>query len=591
MCRPVFQRRSPSIAFKVLSLLSTAYVALASVTYGAEIVLEGNVGVKARDGVTLRTDIFRPQGDGPFPVIVLRTPYNKYTNTGEGIKAATRGYVFIIQDCRGREASEGEWYPFKHEAADGYDTVEWAAALPYSNGKVGLFGGSYPGAAQMLAATASPPHLVAIFPEITGSNYHAHWAYQGGAFMQGLAQAWCSVLSLNEATRKMSGSALMTHWDLKAPPAEYPLVDPSLAKDLAPYYRDWIAHPTYDEYWKQWSIEEQYEKIKVPAMHVAAWYDIFQDGSIRNYLGIKQHGGTETARKQQRLVIIPGGHAGPGPKIGEIDFGANATFSTWDLAMRWFDWQLKGIDDGISKEKPVKIFVMGENVFRDEDEWPLVRAVTTRYYLRSGGKANSLSGDGSLTAEAPAVEPTDQFVADPDNPVPSRGGQTLGIPTSPPGPYDQKEVEERPDVLVYTTTAFDKPAEITGPVKLELFVSSSAVDTDVVGKLVDVFPDGRAINLCEGILRFRYRNSVERAELLKPSEIYKVIIDLWSTANVFLPGHKLRVEVSGSSFPRFDRNLNSGDSPETARHGIKATNVIYHDREHPSALVVPVVPR
>jgi putative CocE/NonD family hydrolase len=556
-----------------------------------DIVFENNVGMKSRDGVTLRTDIFHPKGPGPFPVIILRTPYNKYTNINEGFKGAARGYVFIIQDCRGREGSEGEWYPFKYEANDGYDAVEWAAALPYSNGKVGLFGGSYPGATQMLAATASPPHLVAIFPEITGSNYYAHWAYQGGAFMQGLAQAWCSALSLNEATRKISGSAQITHWDLMAPPADYPLLEPGLAKDLAPYYRDWIAHPTYDFYWKQWAIEEQFEKIKVPGYHLAAWYDIFQDGGIRNYQGIKKHGGTVQARQNQRLIIIPGGHAGWGTKIGEIEFGPKAQFSDWDLALRWFDWQLRGVDDGISKEKPVKIFVMGENVFRDEDEWPLARAVSTRYHLRSAGRANGLAGDGALSLEVPGAEPADRFVSDPDKPVPTHGGATLGIPFAPPGPFDQREVEARPDVLVYTTPAFDRPVEVTGPISLELFVSSSAVDTDLVGKLVDVYPDGRAINLSEGILRLRYRNSYEKPELLNPGQVYKVFVDLWSTANVFLPGHRLRVEVSGSSFPRFSRNLNIGGSSESAHQGIKATNVIYHDHEHPSALIVPVVPR
>lgn len=576
-------------------LLALGFVALRPpvlfAEVSADIVFEGNVGVPARDGTILRTDIFRPKGPGPFPVIVLRTPYNKYTNINEGFKAAARGYVFIIQDCRGREGSGGEWYPFKYEASDGYDTVEWAAVLPYSNGKVGLFGGSYPGATQMLAATSSPPHLVAMFPEITGSNYYAHWAYQGGAFMQGLAQAWASVLSLNEHQRKISGTALISNWDLLAPPAKYPLLDTGSSRGLATYYYDWIEHPTYDAYWKQWCIEEQFEKIKVPAIHVAAWYDLFQDGGIRNYLGIRQRGGSEAARLGQRLVIIPGGHAGFGRKIGEVDFGPHAQLSTWDLALRWFDWHLKGIDDGISREKPVKIFVMGENAYRDEDEWPLARAVPTRYYLHSQGRANSLSGDGSLSPEAPATEAADKFVYDPADPVPTHGGATLGIPFSPPVPYDQRVVEGRPDILVYTTPAFTKATEVTGPMSLEVYMSSSAVDTDIVGKLVDVYPDGRAINLSEGILRLRYRNSFETPELMNPGQIYKVTVDLWSTANVFLPGHKLRLEVTSSSFPRFDRNLNHGGSPEKSTTVVKATNTIYHDQDHPSALILPIIPR
>jgi len=553
--------------------------------------LENNVAMKTRDGVTLRADVFHPKEPGTYPVILLRTPYNKYSNVNEGLKGAARGYVFIIQDVRGREASEGEWYPFKYEAADGYDAVEWAAGLPYSNGKVALFGGSYPGATQMLAATSSPPHLVAMFPEITGSNYYNHWAYQGGAFMRGLAQAWASALSINEHVRKIAGTAGIANWDPMRAPADYQLVDVGSTKDLARFYFDWIKHPTYDDYWKQWAIDEQFGKIMVPAIHIAAWYDLFQDGGIRNYRGIKQHGGTEAARQGQRLVIVPGGHSGFGSKIGEVDFGPNAVFSTWELAFRWFDWQMKGIDTGIAKEKPVKIFVMGENVFRDEDEWPLARAVSTRYFLHSGGHANTLDGDGVISLAAPQQETADQYVYDPANPVPTHGGAILGIPNPPGGAYDQREVERRPDVLVYTSAPFEKPTEVTGPMSLEAYVSSSAVDTDLVGKIVDVAPDGRAINLSEGILRLRYRNSFERAEFLTPGQVYKVTVDLWSTSNLFLAGHRLRLEVSSGSFPRFDRNLNTADYPGTATTGVKATNVIYHDQAHPSVLVLPVVPR
>lgn len=561
----------------------------ADAPFGVE--FEGNVAMTTRDGETLRADIFRPKASGQFPVILLRTPYNKYSNLREGLKGAERGYVFIIQDVRGREASGGEWYPFKYEINDGYDAVEWAAKLPYSNGRVGLFGGSYPGATQMLAAISSPPHLVAMFPEVTGSNYYMHWAYQGGAFVQSLAQAWAGALSLNENTRKISGSALMSYWDTYAPVIKYPFLDVDGARDLATYYRDWIEHPTYDAYWKQWAIDEHHHKITVPGYHVAAWYDLFQDGSIRNYTGIKARGGSEAARNGQRLLIIPGGHAGWGETIGEVNFGPKAPISTWDIAMRWFDWHLKGVDNGMANEKPVKIFVMGDNVYRDEDEWPLARAVKTRLYLRSGGRANSLAGDGRLSREAPGAEPPDRFVYDPANPVPTHGGATIGIPYAPPGPYDQRVVEGRPDVLVYTTEPFTEEMEVTGQVSLDVYVSSSAVDTDLVGKLVDVAPDGRAINLIEGILRLRYRNSFEKPELMNPGQVYRVNLDLWSTSNVFKPGHRLRLEVSSSSFPRFSRNLNHGGSSEKSASAVIATNVIHHDAERPSALIIPVIPR
>ncbi len=245
LSRPRFGLVRPLVAVAWSLVVSACGVAAEGVEF------DTNVAMTTRDGETLRADIFRPKGSGQFPVILVRTPYNKYSNVREGFKAAERGYVCIIQDVRGREASGGEWYPFKYEINDGYDAVEWAAKLPYSNGRVGLFGGSYPGATQMLAAISSPPHLVAIFPEITGSNYYMHWAYQGGAFVQSLAQAWAGALSLNENTRKISGTALMSYWDTMAPPAKYPLLDVGAAKELAPYYRDWIEHPTYDAYWKQ----------------------------------------------------------------------------------------------------------------------------------------------------------------------------------------------------------------------------------------------------------------------------------------------------------------------------------------------------
>ncbi len=572
-----------------LGLIAMLAASRAAEPYG--VVFENNVAVKMRDGVTLRADIYRPKADGKFPVLLERTPYHKYTNLDSGLKAAARGYVFIIQDVRGRYGSEGDWYPFKYEGQDSYDTVEWAAALPYSNGKVGLVGGSYVGVPVMLGAVAAPPHLAAINPFITASNYHAHWAYQGGAFMQLLAQAWASVLSINQLERRAGGSALPTHWDLKRPPSEYPLLDPGTAAGLAPYYFDWTAHPAYDDYWKQWSIEEHFAQIKVPGLHVAAWYDLFQDGSIRNYVGIKKSGGSDAARQGQRLIVIPGGHAGFEQKIGEIDFGKASVFDTWDYELRWFDWLLKGVDDGISKEKPVKIFVMGKNVWRDEDDWPLPRTQYTRYYLHSAGKANTLSGDGGLSPAAPAAEPADHYVYDPDDPMPTHGGAILGDTIHyPPGPLDQRVVESRPDVLVYTTDAFAKDTEVTGPISLELYVSSSAVDTDFTGKLVDVWPNGFAANLTDGILRMRYRNSMEKAELMNPGEVYKVTIDLWSTANVFLAGHRLRLEIASSNFPRFDRNLNTGASPESSTLAVKATNVVYHDQDHPSALILPLIP-
>ncbi|MGO8787415.1 MAG: CocE/NonD family hydrolase [Terriglobia bacterium] len=556
-----------------------------------DVIVERDVPAKMRDGVVLRADIYRPKADGKFPVLLTRTPYDKRGEMDFGPMAAARGYVVITQDVRGRYTSEGDWYTFKNESQDGYDTVEWAAALPYSNGKVGMFGSSYVGATQMLAAIAAPPHLAGILPIVTASNYHENWTYQGGAFEQWFDQSWTTILAENTLDRRMSKDSYATRWDTTLPLTDYPLLDLGTPAGLASYYLDWLAHPRYDDYWKQWSIEEHFSQIKVPALHVAAWYDLFQDGTFRNYLGIKAHGGTEAARNGQRLLVIVGGHAGDGPIIGDVDFGKDSVVLEDDVILPWYDYLLKGINNGMGSEKPVKLFVMGKNVWRQEDGWPLARAKETSYYLHSSGKANTLSGDGTLTTTAPESEAGDKYVYDPANPAPTRGGPLCCDAThEPAGALDQRPVENREDVLVYTTPAFKQDTEVTGPITLEVFVSTSAVDTDFTGKVVDVGPDGFARNLTEGILRGRYRNSREEAELLNPGEVCKLTLNLWSTSNVFLAGHKLRLEVSSSNFPRFDRNLNTGEDQSHSDDMVKATNAVYHDHGHPSALIVPVVP-
>jgi len=556
-----------------------------------EVIVERGVPAKMRDGVVLRADIYRPKAEGKFPVLLTRTPYDKRGEMDFGPLAAARGYVVISQDVRGRYTSEGEWYTFKNESQDGYDTIEWAAALPYSNGKVGMFGGSYVGATQMLTAIAAPPHLAGILPVVTASNYHENWTYQGGAFEQWFDQSWTTGLAENTLDRRMGKDSYATRWDTKLPLTEYPLLDPGAPAGMADYYLDWLAHPAYDDYWKRWSIEEHFSQIQVPALHVAAWYDLFQDGSFQNYLGIKDHGGNDVARNGQRLLVIVGGHAGSGPVIGEVDFGKDSVLNEDALTLRWYDYLLKGIENGMGSEKPVKLFVMGKNVWREEDGWPLAGAKQTSYYLHSAGKANTLSGDGTLSTTAPATEAADKYDYDPTDPAPTRGGPLCCDSThQPPGAFDQRPVENREDVLVYTTPAFKQDTEVTGPITLEIYVSSSAVDTDFTGKVVDVGPQGFARNLTEGILRARYRTSREKAELMNPGEAYKLTLNLWSTSNVFLAGHKLRLEVSSSNFPRFDRNLNTGEDQGHSARMMKATNAVYHDREHPSVLILPVAP-
>ena len=450
----------------------------------------------------------------------------------------------------------------------------------------------------MLTAITHPPHLAGICPVVTASNYHENWTYQGGAFEQWFNESWTSGLAQDTANRTVqhSTNALKGVWSL--PLADYPLFNlparlsqSDMMHTLAPYFIDWLAHPDFDLYWKRWSIEDHFGDIQVPVLSIAAWYDIFQGGSLRNYMGLKEHAGNEAARKGQRLLVVIGGHAGGGRNIGEVDFGAAAEeFSESDVTLRWYDYLLKGVQNEFAG-KPVRLFVMGANEWRNEDTWPLARARATKYFLHSTGKANSLRGDGSLSESSAASEPADQYEYDPRSPVPTVGGPLCCDPIHlAAGPRDQRAAEARDDVLIYSTPVMAQDMEVTGPVSLTIYAKSSAVDTDFTAKLVDVWPNGFAQNLTEGILRVRYRNSPEKPELINPGEIYALTIDLWSTSNVFKQGHKLRLEVSSSNFPRFDRNLNTGESNQSARVA-KATNAIYHDADHPSALELPVVPK
>src|SRR5215468_9226125 len=416
--------------FPFFFCLLSALPARAQEQYSVRV--EAGVSVKMRDGVILRGDIYRPDGRGKFPVLLQRSPYRRFT-WGNDIHfaqhAASHGYVVFLQDVRGRYTSDGEWRPFVHESADGYDTIEWIAAQPYSNGKVGMFGGSYVGATQMLAAITNPPHLAGICPVVTASNYHEGWTYQGGAFEQWFNQSWASGLALDTLGRKSGRMTTPLEWRSVLPLTEYPLLTVPDLKTLAPYYADWLAHPSYDDYWKSLSVEEHYGEIQVPVFNLAAWYDIFLGGSLRNYELLKSKAGSESARRGQRLLVGLGGHAGGWEqrKIGDVDFGERAPFDGDGLVLDWYDMLLKGIPNALAASKPVRIFVMGRNGWRDEDDWPLARAKATKYFLGSGGEANSSAGNGVLTTDAPAsglpvAQRKDTFEYDPANPVPTIGG-------------------------------------------------------------------------------------------------------------------------------------------------------------------------
>ena len=572
---------------------------------------ETGVPVPMRDGVILYADVYRPDTTEQVPVLLQRTPYNKSLPAARGaaldaLRAASHGYSVVIQDTRGRYTSEGDFYPFLNEIEDGYDTVEWCGAQPWSTGKVGMYGRSYVGATQWLSAVARPPSLAAIAPGLTASDYHEGWTYQGGAFEWGFAVSWtlgqltfanlakiAQDRPVPEDTRDKLIAAIdgMEETFQALPGKDFP----HLQQGLASYFYDWMAHPTADDYWKRWRIEDHHSRMMVPALNIGGWHDIFLKGTLRNFLGMKTSGPTEEVRNGQKLIVGPWHHASPGPDVsGEVYFGMMAGDAAIDingLQLRWFDHWLKGIDNGFMDEPPVRLFVMGDNVWRNENEWPLARTQYVSYYLHSDGRANTLNGDGGLSPQHPGSEPPDVFVYDPRSPVPTRGGGLCcNAGFLPGGAFDQRSIEARPDVLVYTSPPMEQDLEVTGPINATLYASSSAPDTDFTVKLVDVCPCGGTRNLTDGILRARYRDSLSEPDLIEPGEVYRYDVDLVATSNVFKSGHRIRLEVSSSNFPRFNRNPNTGREPWEEAELRPALQTVLHNDQYPSSISLPVIP-
>jgi putative CocE/NonD family hydrolase len=565
------------------------------------IVVDKNVEARMRDGVVLRADVYRPDTSERLPVLLQRTPYSK--NPGEGDnrfrRLAARGYGVIGQDTRGRYTSDGVAKPHD-EAEDGYDTIEWAAALPYANGRVGTFGGSYLATTQLLAAPLRPPHLVAIFPS---SSYNSRYdmVFQGGAFYLADGLNWNLSQSADVRRRRANpaadrdGAIGMTPEERRKFANEWlwhvPLtsIDAMSIREDAPGYFAMLAHPSYDDFWRTFDVEARHRDFDVPAFHITGWYDALSNGTIKNFAGLRRNARSARARDGQRLIVGPWTHATPTlntTSIGDVTFGAQAGFNSEALVTEWFDFWLKDKPTGVLSRAPVRIFVMGANIWRDEQEWPLARAVATSFYLHSTGGANTLAGNGRLGRAAPATETADRFVYDPAKPVPTgaRGGYSRA-------PSDQREVEQRDDVLVYTSAPLDTPLEVTGPVTVELWASSSGTDTDFTAKLVDVYPDRTARALTDGILRARYRKGKTNPVLLTPGQPDLMTIDVGATSNVFLPGHRIRLEISSSNFPRFDRNPNTGAPFGESAELRVATQTVLHDAQHPSRIILPVVPR
>ena len=576
------------------------------------VLVEKDVPMQTRDGVTLRADVYRPDASGRFPVLLSRLPYNKNLRPrpGDIDYFVERGYGVIMQDTRGRFASDGdEYYALIWEMPDGYDAVEWAASLPWADGNVGTMGQSYLGATQYLLAPSRPPHLKAAFPVSAAADFHQCWVYHtGGAFEFGWQIPYAILMARDSLERQGLTAQLLATLERDLIPAPTPFAQPlsdqayrrlplmawgDLLRPVARYLTDYLRHPEDGPYWWAINVERQHAQINTPMYHVTSWYDIFLRGGLAHFCGLRQHAMTVEARTQQKILIGPWAHRFPytsptSQGTGDIDFGPNAGIALHETQLRWFDYYLKGINTGILEEAPVKIFVMGENVWRDEQAWPLARTHYTPYYLHSQGQANSLRGDGRLDPGVPGEEPADRFIYDPHDPVPTCGGNTLIIPM---GVQDQRQVETRQDVLVYTSAPLTTPLEVTGPLVVTLFAASSAPDTDFTAKLVDVRPDGYAQNLADGIIRGRYRTSRMIPTLLTPGQVYELTIDLWATSHVFLPGHRLRLEIASSNFPRFDRNLNTGEEQATGTRWQTAAQTIFHDQRYPSHILLPVIPR
>jgi putative CocE/NonD family hydrolase len=556
-----------------------------------------------RDGVKLATDVYRPARggqavSGKFPVLVTRTPYNKAGTRGNGEYLARRGFVVVAQDCRGRFASEGDFYAFLNEGKDGYDTIEWAAVQPWSNGKVGTFGGSYLAWDQYHAAMYKPPHLEAMFAVVGGANFYQEYGYPGGAPNMGWPM-WLlgSARSSQQAGSNPDATARMN--EIAKDPGAWLREDPKkrgeVFQDFPAHrqmYADLQAHPSFDPYWKQrgWHTAGYYGDMKdVPTLFLTGWYDYFGPGSMRNFaaLAAKQ----KTVKK---LVVGPWPHGVGGRECGDVWFGESAGFDTAAHMADWFGHWLKGKPLALAGTEAVRIFRMGGGdgsrtadrkmnhggAWRTATMWPPAAAKAARYYLHTGG---------GLRAAAPSQkgEPS-SYDYDPRNPVPTIGGRYGGAATPRCaqdqvcsldifGCKDAQPLNSRPDVISFSSEPLQEPVEVTGFVKARYWVSSDAPDTDFTAKLVDVYPNGYALIVADGQIRAKFRNSFEKPEPMKPGKVYEVTIDLGPTSNLFAKGHRIRLDVSSSNFPNIEPNPH------------KARNSIYHDAGRSSYVELPVI--
>jgi len=541
------------------------------------------VSIPMRDGLSLAADIFLPRTDGRWPTVLVRTPYNRKLSSNLSYRFfRRRGYAVVIEDVRGRYASQGVLGTTQQEGPDGRDTIHWIAQQPWSDGRVVMAGSSYLGIAEWWAAIQRDPNLVAISPMCSGDDEYTDRFYSsGGALQIGHRLSW---LAENLTPPSQVRPLFSTYID------HIPLITADIAATgivLQPW-RAALAHPSDDAYWKALSIRDKLNQISIPVLSFGGWFDEYAESDLDAFSRLaKRHQTIET-------WIGPWSH-NPATKFPTLDFGSQANLPIRTKQTEWFDRWVKGISMPTQVQAGnalLHIFVMGPNIWREEHEWPLARMRLTPLYFDSHGHANSVSGDGTLEWQPVRKAPPDQFTYDPKNPVPTRGGAICCDPALlPPGPLDQTGVEKRPDVLVYTSSPLTSDVEVTGPIRAVIYVSTSVNDTDFTAKLVDVDPRGRPILVTDGIERLRYRLSLSQPVFVKKNEPYQVSIDAGVTSYVFAAGHRIRVEISSSNFPRFDRNMNSVRPNAFETKFTKARQTIFHAKGYPSEILLPVIPR
>ena len=535
--------------------------------------------IPMHDGIGLSTNIFRPMGAGKLPTILIRTPYGKGTGLSAGYRLFVQnGYAVVVQDVRGRNESDGV-FSHNQEEPDGEDTLNWIAKQSWSDGQVGMVGGSYLGIVQWKLALRNNPHLKAIFPVVSGNDdYRDRFYSRGGAFKVGNRLSWMAANLRASNSNPADFAAYVRTLPLR-------IADSAATGQVSKlYYQPVMDHPTFDNFWAEKSVRENLDKIKIPVFSVGGWYDNFVEGDLEAFAQLRRAG------KQAYSAIGPWPHNMSATFEG-VSFGSASMLPVSKLQLDWFNHWMKSPLPGPFPGPKLRLFVMGRNRWREESEWPPKNARTTSFFLSSHKGANTAEGDGRLTMRPHSREHSDTYEYDPANPVPTLGGAVCCSPAIFPwGPKDQRKVEARKDVLVYSSEVLKKEVEVIGPVTVILYVSTTAADTDFMAKLVDVFPDGTARNLCDGMLRMRYRASLRKAELVQPGKIYKIAIEAGVTSNLFLPGHRIRLEVSSSNFPRFDRNLNTGGSIVEESRMKTAQQRVHQGRHYPSAVLLPVVP-